>query len=188
VKRLLALGVFFLWVVLAGALQLLLVGGTGGPGADGPAYLRACVPDLMTLVLVSAVGRLDRRDVVLLAAVAATARAACSASPPFALLAGCVTVALIADTIRRFADLERPWLRAAAAGAGALLLGLWLLLVDLLREGGARATSAMSFGSVSEADLALPLLTAAMTAAAAPVVWPALHRLPGLRRLERRRF
>ena len=187
-RRLRSLGVYFLWVSVAGALQLLLIGLTSGPGPAGPALLRSCVPDLMTLVLVVAIGRLDRRDAVVLAVLTATARAGCTASPPLAVLAGCVVVALIADGIRGFADLERPWLRAAAAGAGALVLGQWLLVVDFVRESEARLTSAMSFGRATEVDLLLPLLTAVVTAAAAPLVWPALHRLPGLRRLERRAF
>mgnify|MGYP006932709707 FL=1 len=95
-KRFTSLGVFFLWVSIAGALQLLLMSGASGPGVEGPALGRACVPDLMTLVLVVAVGRLDRRDVVTLALVTAAARAACTAAPPFAVLCGCLVAALAA--------------------------------------------------------------------------------------------
>jgi hypothetical protein len=187
-KRLTSLGVFFLWVSLAGAVQLVLISGASGPGVDGPALGRACVPDLMTLVLVVAVGRLDRRDVVTLALIAAAARAACTAAPPFAVLSGCLVAALAADAIRRFADLDRAWLRAGAAGSGALAIGTWLLLVDLVRGSEARVTGRLSFGQASDADFVLAALTAAVTALVAPLVWPALHRLPGLRRLERRAF
>ncbi len=187
-KRITSLGVFFLWVTLAGAAQLFLISGASGPGVDGPALGRACVPDLMTLVLVVAVGRLDRRDVVTLALVTAAARAACTAASPFAVLAGCLVAALIADTIRRFADLDRAWLRAGAAGSGALALGTWLLVVDLVRGSEARVTGGLSFGQASDGDFLLAVLTAAVTAVIAPLVWPALHRLPGLRRLERRAF
>ena len=187
-NRVTSLGIFFLWVSLAGAVQLFLIGGASGPGVDGPALWRAMVPDLMTLVLVVAVGRLDRRDVVTLALVTAAARAACTAAPPFAVLSGCLVAALIADTIRRFADLDRAWLRAGAAGLGALALGTWLLVVDLVRESEARATDGLNFGQASGGDFVLPALTATATALVAPLAWPVLHRLPGLRRLERRAF
>jgi hypothetical protein len=187
-KRFTSLGVFFLWVSIAGALQLLLMSGASGPGVEGPALGRACVPDLMTLVLVVAVGRLDRRDVVTLALVTAAARAACTAAPPFAVLCGCLVAALAADTLRRFADLDRAWLRSCAAGSGALAIGTWLLVVDLVRGSQARATGGLSFGQASDGDFALVMLTAAVTALVAPLVWPGLHRLPGLRRLERKAF
>ena len=50
-KRLTSLGIFFLWVSLAGAAQLFLISGSGGPGVDGPALGRACVPETKCVCL-----------------------------------------------------------------------------------------------------------------------------------------
>ncbi|MEM9381645.1 MAG: hypothetical protein AAGB93_16945 [Planctomycetota bacterium] len=142
----------------------------------------------MTLVLVAAVGRLARRDAVALAAVAAAARTAFTASPPFAVLAGTIGVALIADTVRRFAELDRPSLRFAAAGAGALAFGLWLLFVDLARASDVRAADRIGLADLQPVHAALPFLTALATALVGLLLWPVLVQLPGLRQLERRAF
>ena len=60
--------------------------------------------------------------------------------------------------------------------------------MDLVRGSEARVTGRLSFGQASDADFVLAALTAAVTALVAPLVWPALLRLPGLRRLERKAF
>lgn len=187
-KRGIGYALLFLWVAFAGALQLFAVGLAPSVGHAGATFARALVPDLMTLVLVAAVGRLARRDVVRIALVAALARAAFTAAPPFAIVAGSVLVAMIADTIRRFAELDRSSLRFVAAGAGALAFGLWLLFVDVARAGEARANGTLGFGRVDAYAALLPLVTALVTALVGLALWPALQRLPGLGRLERRAF
>jgi hypothetical protein len=188
VKRGIGYTLLFVWVSLAGAAQAFALGLAPRVGEGFGALARALVPDLMTLVLVAAVGRLARRDVVRLALVAAAARAGWTAAPPYAVVAGTLAVALVADSVRRIAELDRPSLRFCAAGAGSLLLGLWLLFVDLVRADAARVSGAMGFGAVGPGDAALPFLTALVTALAGLVLWPLLVRLPGLGRLERRAF
>ncbi|MEM9802199.1 MAG: hypothetical protein AAGA20_17875 [Planctomycetota bacterium] len=187
-KRGIGYVLLFLWITLAGSLQLALSAIAPTGGSDAAQLVRALVPDLMTLVLVASVGRFARRDVVMLALVAAAARATWTIASPFALIAGCLVVALLADGIRRFAELDRASLRFCAAGAGSLALSAWLLFVDFARASEARARGQLGFGGVEAADLSLPLATALVTALAGVVLWPFLGNLPGLRRLERRAF
>ncbi|MEM1447676.1 MAG: hypothetical protein AAF957_06185 [Planctomycetota bacterium] len=187
-RRSVGYALLFAWIALAGGVQLFAQAWTPHVGGAVEPALRALVPDLMTLVLVAAVGRLARRDAVALAAVAAAARTAFTASPPFAVLAGTIAVTLIADTIRRFAELDRPSLRFVAAGAGALAFGLWLLFVDLARASDARVTDRLGFADLQPAHVVLPFATAFVTAAVGLLLWPVLVQLPGLRQLERRAF
>lgn len=187
-RRAIGYAFLFAWVAFAGGVQLLLLACAPQIGSDLAAFVRASVPDLMTLVLVASVGRLASRDVIMIGAVAALARVAFTGASPFAILAGSIAVALVADAIRGFAELDRPSLRFFAAGSGALAFGLWLLFVDLARSGAARESGALGFGRVEAGDVLLPFATAVMTALVGLLLWPVLQRLPGLGKLERRAF
>lgn len=187
-KRLTSYFLLFLWTALASAAQLAALG-MAPPVVEGaPSVARAAIPDLATVLLVAAVGRLARRDVVRLAIVVTLGRVAFTAASPFAVLAGCMIVALAADGMRRFADLERGVLRIAAAGICVLIYGAWLLFVDLVRASEAMSTGAAAFGSVDLERASMPVLTAFTSAVLAALSWPVLSRLPGLARLERRAF
>lgn len=187
-KRASGFVLFAFWVAFACALQVALL--AFGPWVDlGTASVtRALVPDLGICVLVAAVARVGRRDAVGLAIAATVGRAAFTGAAPFALLAGSIVVAYLAGSLGRMAELDRPFLRVTSAGIGALLFGWWLLFVDFVRAGEARASGALSFGEVVAPLAWAPLVTAFTTALVAFALWPMLRALPGLRRLERRVF
>lgn len=176
------------WTALAAAIQLTLLTAAPGVGVEGAEAVRAAVPDLATLVLVAAIGRLTGHDLVALAAASAMGRVAFTAASPFAVLAGSLGVAFAAEGIRRVAELDRPSLRFGAAFVGAGLYSGWMLFVDLIRSSEARLTGAIGAGRIDLADGVQPLVSAGVSAVAALVLWPLIVRLPGLGRLERRGF
>ena len=170
-KRLLAYVALAIWTAVATLLQGLLVDVLG---------FGVWAPDLPLFLLVAALAQLHRSDAVRVSLVAALARATFTVAPPFGVLAGTLAVGLVADTVRRVAELSRPVTRAALVGAAALAFGLWLLLVDAVRAGDAApALLARASGLVPTA------LTSALLALAA---WPLARSLPGLRPIARRIF
>ena len=193
-KRFIGYTVLGLWAAATSALQLMGLALAPALEKGGASVVRAAVPDLTTVLLVAAVGRLARRDVVRLSIAVAVGRAGFTDAPPFAVVAGCIGVGMVADSMRRFAEVGRPTLRVASACAGALLYGAWLIFVDLVRAGEARAGagagpgSAFGFGGIDAGDLSLSIVTAASSALVALIAWPVLTGLPGLGQLERRAF
>lgn len=137
-------------------------------------------PDLPLFLLVAALGQLYRSDAVRVSLVAGLARASFTVEPPFAILAGTLAVGLVADTVRRIADLSRPLTRSVLVGAAAFGLGLWLRLVDTDRATGVGARDLVVAVEV--------VPTAISSALLALVAWRAAQALPGLRRIERRAF
>lgn len=187
-KRLAGYALVAVWVALACAAQVTMLSFAPWVDAEGSFLTRALVPDLGVCVLVAAVARVGRHDAVGLAISATIGRAAFTGAAPFAVLAGSLAVAMLAGSLGRLAELDRPFLRVTSAGLGALLFGAWLLFVDLVRSDEARARGALAFGHVGTGHLLIPLLTAFTTALVAFALWPALRSLPGLRRLERPAF
>lgn len=190
-KRLLGYGVLALWCALAQALQLVLQGLCPAPDAAAPGTVlaRALAPDFATLVLVAAVGRLARQDALVLAFACALGRASFTAAPPLGVAAGVLVVAVLADGLRGFAQLDRPFLRLVAAGLGTLVFSLWLGLVEFVRFQDASALLGLGFGAVDLSVAAgAAAVTAATTAVFGVVAWPVFAALPGLGTLERRAF
>lgn len=184
------------WTALAAALHLALAGlsvSLFSPvlsvvTAESIPTLRALVPDVVTLLLVATVGRLSRRDTLMIALVVFVGRSAFTASPPFAVLAGTVLTAFVADTLRTVAELDRPFLRVVSAGLGSLLYGYWLVFVDHALGVESEMLGRLHFGWPDPSAFGLPILTATATALFALLFWPIFARLPGQRRLERRAF
>lgn len=182
----------FAWAALAAAAQVGLLALAPEPAADGAGLVaRALVPDLAAIVLVAVVARAGRQDLIACAVVISLARIGFTAASPFAVLAGTLAAALIADAVRGVAELERPALRVVAAAGGAFAFGAWLAFVDLVRlEEAARAAAGgpLAFGSVGPTTFAAPLLTGLVTGVIAFALWPLFRGLAGLSNLERRAF
>jgi hypothetical protein len=196
-RRAVGYGLLFVWTAMVCSLQLVALGlaphALAQPGDDAAMLARMLVPDLATVLLVAAVGRLARRDLVAIALTVALSRMAFTAASPFAVLAGTIAVAFIADVMRRFAELDRPVLRVLSTGAGAFVYVSWLLFVDVVRAGEAGAHSSLDVdasgaGAVTADALLWPVMTAFTTALIAFSMWPLFRNLPGLARLERRAF
>lgn len=190
-RRVVGLVLVALWVSFGCAATLALAAWTPplDLAAPGRALTRGLAPDVATVVLVAAVGRLDRRDLVALALAATLGRVAFTAATPLATLTGCLLTALVADGLRGFADLASPPLRLAAAGFGTLAMALWMLFVDYVRFEDAGARGELEFGALDPASAVLgALIMAAVTAAFGFALWPLFARLPGLDLLERRAF
>ncbi|QDV06495.1 hypothetical protein Poly30_20050 [Planctomycetes bacterium Poly30] len=191
-RRAIGYSLLLFWTALAAAVHLTLAGFSvslfSGIGADSVPTLRAFVPDLVTLLLVATVGRLSRRDTLMIALVVFVGRSAFTGSPPFAVLAGTILTAYVADTLRTVAELDRPFLRIVSAGLGSLLYGYWLVFVDHALARESQALGELHFGSPDAAAVGLPIVTAVATALCALAFWPVFTRLPGQKRLERRAF
>ncbi len=185
-----------LWAAFASALHLLLMGLTefilspivSVVASDSMPTLRAMVPDVATLLLVATVGRLSRRDTLMVALMVFVGRSAFTGAPPFAVLAGTVGAAYLADTLRTVTELDRPFLRIVSAGLGAALYSYWLAFVDFSLALESEAMGTLHFGSPAAESFGLPLVTGAATAVCGLVLWPVFTRLPGQKRLERRAF
>ena len=197
-KRAIGYALVFVWSALCCALQLVTLGLAPRACAEtatatSTTLVRMGVPDLATIFLVAAVGRLARRDLVAIAVTAAAARIAFTAAPPFAVLAGTLAVALVADFVRGFAELDAPGLRVAATALGSFVYAAWLMLVDASRAAEMHIVNPVSplgsgGGALDAAAFLGPFLTGATTAVIAFALWPLFRSLPGLRRLERRAF
>ncbi len=195
-KRAIGYSLLVFWAALAATLHITLGGLSNvllSPvltliDVDSGPTLRALVPDLVTLLLVATIGRLSRRDTLMIATCVFVGRSAFTGSPPAAVLAGTVATAFVADALRTIAELDRPFLRVVSAGLGSLLYAYWLAFVDYALAREAYAAGQLQFGDPSSDALGLPILTAAATAVCALFLWPVFTRLPGQRRLERRAF
>jgi hypothetical protein len=170
-KRVLAYVFLAVWTGVATVLQALSVEGLG---------LGYWTPDLPLCLLVAALAQLHRSDAVRVSIVAALARATFTVAPPFGVLAGTLAVGLVADGVRRVAELSRPITRALLVGVSAFLFGLWLVLVDAARAG--------DVGGVVLGRAVSLVPTALTSALLALVAWPLARLLPGLRSMERRAF
>lgn len=195
-KRAIGYSLLMFWAALAGSIHLMLEGFSVALFAplasavtlDSLPTLRALVPDLVTLLLVATVGRLSRRDTLMIALVVFVGRSIFTGSPPFAVLAGTILTAYSADALRTVAELDRPFLRVVSAGLGSLLYGYWLVFIDHALASESRVQGELHFGSPDATALGLPIVTAMATAVCALVFWPVFARLPGQKRLERRAF
>jgi len=170
VRRVFAYVLLAVWTSVATVLQALAVEGLG---------LGVWTPDLALFLLVAALAQLHRSDAVRVSLVAGLARATFTVEPPFGVLAGTLAVGLVADGVRRVAELSRPITRAVLVGGSAFLFGLWLLLVDAVRSDVAGVLLGRAVSLVPTA------LTSALFAL---VAWPLAKALPGLRSMERRAF
>ena len=191
-RRPIGYGMLVFWVAVAASLQVFLLASIGAltpdaAGSSGGSF-RSLAPDLVTVLLVATVGRLDRRDTMTICLFVALGRVAFTSSPPMAVLAGSIATGFLADALRGYAELERPMLRIVCAGLGALAYGSWLLFVDFVSSREAALSGGLAFGWPSRSTLSAPIITAFATAACALFVWPLFARLPGLKRLERRAF
>ena len=195
-RRAIGYSLLLFWATLAAALHLVLVGLSvsmfspvmSAVTTDSLPTLRALVPDLATLLLVASVGRLSRRDTLMIAVVVFVGRSAFTASPPFAVLSGTIATAYIADSLRTVAELDRPLLRVVSAGLGSLVYGYWLIFVDHVRSTESVVLGRLQFGWPDASAFGLPIVTAVATAVCALLFWPLFTRLPGQKRLERRAF
>lgn len=188
-RRVIGWTLAFTWAALAVAAQVGMLSLAPEPGADGAGLTaRALVPDLSTIVLVALVARTGGRDVIACAATVTLARIGFTAASPFAVLAGTMGAALIADAVRGVAELERPLLRVVACATGAFVFGAWLAFVDLVRLEDASGGGGLAFGDVGPETFGAPLLTAVVTGVIAFALWPLFHSLAGLSYLERRGF
>lgn len=201
-RRPIGYAILFAWTAIVCSIQLVALGlipypltGDGASGGDvvPTVMARMLVPDLSTILLVAVAGRLAKRDLVAIALTVAASRIAFTGAQPFAVLAGTLAVAFIADGLRRFAELDRPGLRVLSTGLGSFLYASWLMFVDVVRsnEAGARGsfgTDASGGGAIAIDAVLWPFMTAAATAVIAFALWPAFRNLPGLGRLERRAF
>jgi len=169
-KRVVAYTLLAVWIGLATVLQAFAV-----EGLD----LGVWTPDLPLFLLVAALAQLHKSDAVRVAVVAGLARATFTVEPPFGVLAGTLAVGLVADGVRRVAELSRPMTRAVLVGGSAFFFGLWLVLVDAVRCGVAGELLGRAVSLVP---------TALASALLALVAWPLARALPGLRSMERRAF
>jgi hypothetical protein len=170
-KRVVSYVLLAVWTAVATVVQALAVETLG---------LGVWTPDLALVLFVAALAQLYRSDAVRMSIVAGLARATFTVAPPFGVLAGTLAVGLVADTVRRVAELSQPLTRALLVGASAFVFGAWLLFVDATRAGEA--------GDVLLVDVLLLAPTALTSALAALIAWPLARRLPGLRAIERRAF
>lgn len=195
-RRAIGYSLLVFWAALAASLHLALSGLSTtllSPvlsllDVNSLPMLRAIVPDLVTILLVASIGRLSRRDTLMIAIVVFVGRSGFTGSPPAAVLAGTVATAFMADALRTIAELDRPFLRVVSAGLGSLFYAYWLAFVDYALAREAYVLGELHFGDPSASALGLPILTAAATAVCALFFWPIFTRLPGQRRLERRAF
>lgn len=197
-KRAIGYALVFVWCAVCCALQFAALGFappavTNGPDVPSTVIARMGVPDLATIFLVAAVGRLARRDLVAIAVTAAAARIAFTTAPPFAVFAGTLAVALVADFVRGFAELDAPGLRVASSALGSFVYAAWLMLVDAARSVEAQLVDPVSpagsgGGALDANALFGPFVTGLSTAVIAFALWPLFRSLPGLSRLERRAF
>lgn len=170
-RRVLPYALLAVWTALATVAQAVCVEVLG---------LGALTPDVPLFLLVAALAQLYRSDPVRMSLVAGLSRATFTVEPPFAVLAGTIAVGLVADLVRRVAELSRPLTRAALVGVASLGFGAWLVFVDAARAG-------VAGGEVLEASLMLAP-TAASSALLALAAWPLASQLPGLRAIQRRAF
>lgn len=170
-KRVVAYTLLAVWIGLATVLQAYAV---------EDLRLGAWTPDLPLFLLVAALAQLHKSDAVRVAIVAGLARATFTVEPPFGVLAGMLAVGLVADGVRRVAELSRPITRALLVGAAAFGFGFWLALVDAVRVGAVASVVLGRAGSLAPTALTSALL--------ALVAWPLAKALPGLRSMERRAF
>jgi hypothetical protein len=172
---------FGLWVVWLSAGQGLVLE-LGGASA--------WVPDLALVLLLGLGAELDRRDLPVLAAVFALARAAVSVASPAAILAAALGLVLVVRGLRTVVELRDVGSRCLLAGAGALACERWFALVDARRVLAAPGQGLEALSAAWDAHLgAWPdgaWSRALSTMAFAFLFGPALLRLPGLTPLRRR--
>jgi hypothetical protein len=124
-RRSLAWLLALVWFVWLGALQQSMAASARFGGAT---------PDLVTVLLVSLAGAVRRRDLVLLALVAALARKSYSLEPAAAILTATIAFAGLAWLLRAFVDIQSPLWRAGLAALAAGGTTLWFELVRVARE------------------------------------------------------
>jgi hypothetical protein len=113
------------WFVWLAALQ---------QGMAQSARFGAATPDLVMVLLASLAGAVRRKDLMLLAVVAALARKSFSLEPAPAILFGTLAICAFAWALRAFVDLRSPLWRAGLAALGAGGLVAWFQLVRAARE------------------------------------------------------
>jgi len=144
--------------------------------------LGAWTPDLGLLLVIACAGACRRSDVVVAALIVGLARVAHSIEPPAALLAGFLGVAVAVQSVRRFAELERPLVRLGLCAASALVFGLWLNLVHAVRTG-------MDAGLGGLAAALPQVLPGALSTTFCGLLFAtSLARLPGLTPLRKQRW
>jgi hypothetical protein len=142
-------------------------------------------PDGSLVLLVMVAGALPRQEGLGAAMIIGLARVAHTVDPPAAVLASTLLALIAARSVRRVVDFELPMARAGAAGLAALVVTLWLGLVQ-----AARASSS-GVGGAGErmTDSLLTAPAAALSAAVVALVFgPVLLRLPGLTPLRKQRW
>ncbi|MEX1024060.1 MAG: hypothetical protein WD226_03190 [Planctomycetota bacterium] len=159
---------FYVWYAWGAALQSFL--------AD-PSRLGAWTPEVGVVLLVAVEGVLPRREATGAAIGIALLRTAFSADPPFAVVAGLLTIAWSLAGLRSLLIVDRALARTALAFFASFGFAIWLAFAHA-RTGG--ATFDLALGSF--------LSTAVATALATLVGVPLARRLPGLTPLWQRRY
>ena len=137
----------------------------------------AWFPDLGLVLLLGLEPRLSARNARLAAILAATARAAFTADPAMAVLAGYLGAVGLARALRGVVEADRALPCALFTGVAALFFGFFLSLVRSARLSYVAAAAGMELN----ADLAgLVWRGALATGLASFVLLPLLLRLPGL--------
>ena len=135
------------------------------------------LPDVGAALFVAWAVRIESRHLIMLACMAALARASFSVEPPVSIFAAHLAVALLVGTGRKSFDLSRPLARAFVAAAVASLWMAWSWVVLLARHGEG---SAPTGGALLAAALWTGLFTLFFGG------W--LAKLPGVGALGSRRF
>jgi hypothetical protein len=136
--------------------------------------LALATPDLGMVLFVGLLGSIDKKNIFLLALLAALARKSFSIDPGIAILSGFLALAWLAVILRSMVELSSPMWRAALAAVGAGGLAFWLEVVRYTR------------GGIVPPQLE-PLLPIAFTSClAALALGSFVIRLPGLSPLRRK--
>ena len=115
----------------------------------------AWIPDVGVVLFVAWAVRIDVRHLLMLALLAALARASFSVEPPVSILAAHIAAALLIGLGRQSFDLSRPFARALVAATVTNLWAYWSWLVLIARHGEGAAPSS---GALIAAALGTGLL------------------------------
>jgi hypothetical protein len=168
VARILAWFLFAVWATWSFAL--------GGWLATGSAA--RWVPDAGLVLALSVLARAEAADALLIALIAAIARAAFGPEPPVVLLTGFLIVVFLALAARRAVEISGAVWRGSLALLSVLVFDAWLRIAQSMRGTGAEPLHVSALFSAWPAAVTSAFLALACG--------PLLAQLPGLTPIRRR--
>jgi hypothetical protein len=159
---------FAVWATWSFALEGWLANGSGA----------RWVPDIGLVLALSVLARAEASDALLIAAIAAIARAAFGSEPPVVLLTGFAIVVFLALAARRAVEISSAVWRAMLALILVLVFDAWLAVAQSMRSGGAEPLRIAALLSAWPAAFTSAFLALGFG--------PLLARLPGLTPIRRR--